>query len=152
MFLKAEKYVSGYDFVGAEQVERYRAIVDLVGLSEFADPDSPGATVSVTVAYWRKANQIHSWFVQNVQGGEDECQPHHVSREQLRDLRDLCAKLVREKDYAAAENALTPMGGFFFGSTEIDEWYWKDLEDTVTQLDRVLSAPDGVDFVYQSSW
>ena len=113
-------YVSGYEFRGEEEVERYRAIVDLVGLSEFADPDSPGATVSVTVAYWRKANQIHSWFVQNVQGGEDECQPHHVSREQLRDLRDLCAK----------------------------QWYWQDLENTVTQLDRVLSAPDDVDFSY----
>jgi hypothetical protein len=38
------------------------------------------------VAYWRKANHIHQWFVENVQGGEDNCQEYRVSREQLQTL------------------------------------------------------------------
>ena len=30
--------------------------------------------------YWRKANQIHKWFVDNVQGGIDDCRPYPVSQ------------------------------------------------------------------------
>ncbi len=28
-------------------------------------------TIREEVLYWRKANAIHQWFVENVQGGED---------------------------------------------------------------------------------
>jgi hypothetical protein len=152
MYLRAEKYFSGYDFRGNEEVEKYRELVKLTGLEQEADPETPSATVSVTVAYWRKANQIHEWFVENVQGGEDECNPHHVSREQLQELRDLCSSLLKKKDRDAAAVGLAPISGFFFGSTEIDEWYWKELENTVEQLARVLKAPEDVSFIYQSSW
>ena len=33
-----------------------------------------GISISYPVGYWRKANAIHNWFVQNVQDGRDECQ------------------------------------------------------------------------------
>ena len=36
------------------------------------------------VGYWRKANQIHKWFVDNVQDGEDNCELHYVSLESLK--------------------------------------------------------------------
>ena len=29
--------------------------------------------VRCRAAYWRKANQIHGWFVKNVQDDEDDC-------------------------------------------------------------------------------
>ncbi len=35
--------------------------------------------VTEDAAYWRKANQIHDWFVKNVQDGEDNCNPHKCS-------------------------------------------------------------------------
>ena len=28
--------------------------------------------------YWRKANAIHRWFVENVQKGEDDCRDYYV--------------------------------------------------------------------------
>lgn len=46
------------------------------------------------VGYWRKANQIHRWFVEEVQGGEDDCRDYYVSREQLLKLRDLCKRVL----------------------------------------------------------
>lgn len=46
------------------------------------------------VAYWRKANMIHDWFVQNAQGGEDDCRNAYVSYEQLRELLDTCKKVL----------------------------------------------------------
>jgi len=33
------------------------------------------------VGYWRKANHIHKWFVDNVQNGVDECLTYQVSIE-----------------------------------------------------------------------
>ena len=45
-------------------------------------------------AYWRKANQIHRWFVENVQDGIDECQESDVSLGQLIELRDACKKVL----------------------------------------------------------
>ena len=35
-------------------------------------------SISERIGYWRKANQIHNWFVENVQGGEDDCKKYYV--------------------------------------------------------------------------
>lgn len=42
--------------------------------------------VSEDAGYWRKANCIHSWFVENVQSGEDDCKEYNVSEEQMKEL------------------------------------------------------------------
>ena len=109
-------------------------------------------TVTVEAAYWRKANQIHAWFVKHVQDGEDECRPHHVSREKLLDLKDTCQLVLADR--SKAEELLPSQSGFFFGGTEYDEWYFGDLEQTVTQIDKVLGAfpEDKWSFEYRSSW
>jgi len=49
------------------------------------------------VGYWRKANAIHGWFVRELAGGIDECQPIHVSRENLITLRQLCLEALRDR-------------------------------------------------------
>ena len=100
------------------------------------------------VAYWRKANQIHAWFVDNVQGGVDECEQFPVTRPQLETLRQLCMEALDTKN----PKLLAPKEGFFFGSTEIDDWYWDDLRGTIDQLDKVLEMPANLEFFYQSSW
>ena len=46
------------------------------------------------VGYWRKANEIHYWFVQNVQGGEDDCGNYEVSQSKLIELREICQKVI----------------------------------------------------------
>lgn len=33
--------------------------------------------------YWRKANQIHRWFVENVQHNIDNCAMYYVSKNEL---------------------------------------------------------------------
>lgn len=45
------------------------------------------------VAYWRKANQIHKWFVDNVQNGEDDCKDYYLTNKDLRQLVDTCIKV-----------------------------------------------------------
>ena len=50
------------------------------------------------VGYWRKSNQIHAWFVDTCQGGEDDCREYDVTIEQLQQLRDLCFSVLKLLD------------------------------------------------------
>lgn len=108
--------------------------------------------VNERVGYWRKANQIHNWFVKNVQNGVDECQRSYVSIEQLRELYTEVCKVLDTKD----TKSLPPTSGFFFGSTNIDEGYWYDLENTKTILEKVISEdeknPTRYSYYYHASW
>lgn len=111
------------------------------------------------LAYWRKANQIHRWFVEEMADGLDDCRPVRVGPDELRRLRDLAVETLfwqgrGDAGAARARSLLPPRPGFFFGSQEIDEWYWKDLEDTVRMLDAVLSDPrlPDWDIYYEASW
>ena len=128
---------------------KFNDLLELTQLSNVAT-DIYGATVEVTCAYWRKANQVHAWFVNNVQGGNDNCGEYYVSQDKLKELRDLCQKALDNRD----PNLLPPQDGFFFGGTDIDEWYWQDLKNTIAQLDRVFALPQLSDlsFSYNSSW
>ncbi len=107
-------------------------------------------SVDVKVLYWRKANAIHQWFVDNVQDGIDNCQDYYVRREELEKLRNLCTEVL---DGAPPEDRLPTASGFFFGSTEYGEDYRDDLRQTVEGIDRVLTDfNDEWEFRYSSSW
>jgi hypothetical protein len=107
--------------------------------------------IALDAMYWRKANAIHGWFVNVVQGGEDDCNSYDVDREQLIALRDLCKDILEHPD-AERDEDLDPIEGFFFGSYDKDEWYFQDLKNTVEGLDRVLALPKEYSFSYQASW
>jgi len=122
-----------------------------------------GISISYPIAYWRKANAIHNWFVHTVQDGRDECQKSYVSPENLRELREACQAVLATKNNSlvsvkevAEENGLAPLAGFFFGGTDYDEYYYDDLEYTVKMIDRLENS--GVfdnawtDIEYQASW
>jgi hypothetical protein len=106
--------------------------------------------ISAELMYWRKANAIHNWFVKHVQDGIDDCKPYSVSRKQLTDLKDVCERVLGWKELAT--DLIPPTDGFFFGSTEIDEFYWADLKRTAEAATRILALPKEWAFEYQSSW
>jgi hypothetical protein len=124
-------------------------IVETAGMKNVAT-DIYGVNVEVTAAYWRKSNQIHKWFVDNVQGGNDDCGNYYVSKDKLKELRETCRQALFAKD----PSLLPPQAGFFFGSYDIDEWYWEDIKRTIKKLDRLfeLSDFDQLSFYYNSSW
>jgi hypothetical protein len=123
--------------------------------------------VSFRVGYWRKANAIHNWFVQNVQDGEDDCKEYGVYEESIKDLYQVVCEVLEAHTNEVALEKLSPAAGFFFGSTEINEWYWQDLENTKKILQPLVDAFNEADkmgdkrythpiykydFYYQSSW
>lgn len=106
--------------------------------------------VRAELGYWRKANHIHQWFVENVQGGEDDCGNYYVEREQLQTLVDLCKEVLENR--GTANEKLPTASGFFFGSTEYDDYYYQDLELTISQLEKAIALPVNWDIEYHSSW
>lgn len=140
--------------------------------------------ITEDAGYWRKANQIHSWFVNNVQDGEDDCKEYYVSHEKLKELLKTVntvlnssnlvpgkvhngtrwtAEKGQEEIYedgkvmdneTVARELLPCESGFFFGSTDYNEWYYKDLEYTKELLEELLNDPNAEDYeyYYQSSW
>lgn len=105
--------------------------------------------VSVDAFYWRKANHIHKWFVDNCQDGEDDCREYWVDAKQLVQLKELCESVLLQKDVGLLPTA----DGFFFGSTDYDEWYWSELEETAKGLEKVLKLDASKwDFYYRASW
>jgi hypothetical protein len=147
MYLNAKKYTSGN-----LSPELYSKVLDVVNVDVLPRKDFPSVEVSVGVAYWRKANAIHQWFVETCQDGTDDCRRADVSREQLEELLNL-AKQVKN-DPSLASDLLPTISGFFFGSTEYDEHYMKDIDNTIEQLEQVLTTTSNDDwyFEYQSSW
>jgi len=161
MYLHAKKYVEKINWekldrdndIGFDSPEvvfpKWNEIVEVADMKDVA-VDIYGAHVEVTCAYWRKANQIHKWFVDNVQGGNDNCGEYYVSHEKLKELRETCRQALFAKD----PSLLPPQAGFFFGSYDIDEWYWQDIKDTIKKIDRILALPEmsKLSFYYTSSW
>ena len=155
MYLSAEKYFPSYAVNGGES-EAEKATAQLQGVG--IDCPFPVEKIVVRVAYWRKANAIHKWFVTNVQRGKDDCGIYHVSRQQLEELMRLAKKALAHFNAgkpSAASELLSPEVVFFFGSTDLDDWYKDDLKLTVKQLKEALSKiskESGWNFYYQSSW
>jgi hypothetical protein len=161
MYLHAKKYVEKVNWQALQDNDElsynspeavfplWNDIVETAGLSDVAT-DIYGVHVEVTCAYWRKSNQIHKWFVDNVQGGEDNCGEYYVSHEKLKELRETCRQALFAKD----PSLLPPSAGFFFGSYDIDEWYWRDIKETIKKLDRIFALPEmsKLSFYYTSSW
>lgn len=76
-----------------------KACIDFYRQHLFARPvpwNPASKTIMEDVGYWRKANHIHRWFVENVQNGVDDQRVYEVTKEQLEDLMCVC-RTVAEK-------------------------------------------------------
>ena len=118
------------------------------------------------VGYWRKANEIHNWFVENVQDGDDDCDYHNeCTRGILEDLLHTCKTVLDSCDTtyrdgqvvidsSVAEELLPRCRGFFFGGDGYDEYYVSDIVDTIKILEDVLATTDFETQMvfYISSW
>jgi hypothetical protein len=145
MYLNKKTYVQYWEHNGDNN---YEVTVTKAGQPAGID----GRKVKYVIeeaGYWRKSNQIHQWFVENVQDGVDNCGEYYVSAEKLRELLALCKAVQNQPE--VAEEVLPTASGFFFGGTEYDEWYYKDIENTIQILNEALADKNG-EYYYSSSW
>jgi len=139
MYLNVSERISSHDFnrvdnqVSYTDNPRYSNVIEAAGI-KVKDNTASSVSVEWTAIYWRKANQIHNWFVTYLADGVDECQRISVGRGDLVILHDR-----------------------FFGSIDIDEWYWSDIEETHKQLTELLDEITeenkwNYEIEYQASW
>lgn len=116
------------------------------------------------VGYWRKANQIHNWFIQNCADKDecgdpiDDCRPIEITVNKLEKLLKTCKQVLA--DHSLASSLLPTQSGFFFGPTDYDEYYFKDIEDTIEIIEPVLKFAKhklkikdyAWEVYYQASW
>ena len=138
--------------MGLDMFLDYRRIADSI-------PEKPALNEHM---YWRKANAIHKFFIDTCADGVDECQPIQVSIDDLADLVWRCETILisgpnadgQSIDKTLAHDLLPTHSGFFFGSTDYDEWYIEDLKKTVKALKPIVNHPELYPgpFIYQASW
>jgi hypothetical protein len=162
MYLNVSERIEQYDYqrVGMDLVRtedsRYSNVIEASGI-KVKDNVASSVSVEWTAIYWRKANQIHGWFVETCGDGVDECQRIPVSRDRLVELHSICSQLIDTRSTELAQELLPPTPGFFFGAYEIDEYYWRDIEETHEQLTELLDeiTPENYwnySIEYQASW
>jgi len=147
MYLNKKTYVKHWDHNGDDN---YEVIVKKAGKVVEGINTKQITNIEEEVGYWRKANAIHQWFVDNVQNGVDECQESYVPASKLQELLDIC--LYIKKDNKLADDVLPTQGGFFFGPTDYDEWYLQTIDQTIEILEKLDLENTTDDFYYQASW
>ena len=107
------------------------------------------------VAYFRKVNCLYGYFEDEM---EDECLAF-VGKYDVVDIINKAESIIqkaKEKpndQQEFAEDTLPTCSGFFFGSTDYDEWYLKGLEEIIGKFSSVLDDWDDdsiyvIDFDY----
>ena len=173
MYLYQKTYVQSFHAEKKDIVTQVKAVDKQKKYG--INPDK-GVFITEEVGYWRKANAIHNFFITQT-GKEDNCEPIRIPIAILRNLYERCKAILKDntqekeeiyqdlkgnekarmvkvlKDDTKAKELLPTCEGFFFGSTEYDEWYVDDLERTIEILEPLINSEDGwSEFVYEASW
>ena len=146
MYMSADRFFSGEEYTDERSQLTYRTIATAAGLTqnEIDTLRRKSVTVSIGVGYWRKAHDIHGWFVDNVQDGNDNCAEYYVGRDTLGELRDSIKLVLSDPDEYSKE------------FTTNNDWD-SDVEDvfreTLAWVEEWLPPKyDKFDFKYQASW
>ena len=181
MYLYKKHYVQNWEHNGKEK--QFSFLIKKGGKKCDYINDKKITYVTEQVTYWRKANAIHQWFIENCADGDGSKTEMSVSQEQIKELHDTCVKVLDScelidgkinngqqmkngkwvdikidgkyiKDPTLAEELLPTESGFFFGSTDYDEYYVEDLKNTIKELEPELKEVKGQypDYEYNASW
>lgn len=148
MYLKGRKYIQ--DWAHQYEGDKIPESTVAIQIQKLIGATVPVSCVIADFGYWRKANEIHKWFVDRVQDGVDECQESYVDEEMLQELLETCETVLANPDQAP--ELLPCASGFFFGSVEYDEYYFNDIRETIDIVKQCLEAGSDWEFYYRSSW
>jgi len=135
--------------------------------------------ITESVGYWRKFNALHSWFVQELGDGVDDCKELYFGEDKMKELLEILKKVktildnspkkkisvhtgwkngeeIYEEgeayDADEVEDLLPTASGFFFGGTDYDDWYYDQVCNTIKLFEELLEEEEGGSFYYQASW
>lgn len=156
---------------------------EIQGLQDkFPETKNPIYGIKEEIAYWRKANQIHNFFMKKDVNGEDR--QADVDINDIKELLKICKRLKRElrltkgkihtgtrftKDGKKeiyeegeiianpklAEELLPTRAGFFFGDTDYDSYYYEQICEAIPILQKIVDEHNkynNVSYEYIASW
>lgn len=149
MYLYKKNYVKNWDFMGPEK--RHEITVTKNGEEVKTIDKEKIVYIIEELAYWRKFNALHKWFVDNCQDGVDDCRDAYVYKTDLQTLLNTLREV--NADHSKASELLPVEHGFFFGSDQYDEYYFKSVESTIKTLEEIIeNDTDSSEYTYSSSW
>ena len=87
------------------------------------------------VGYFRKVNFLVAYFADLGFDVENQT-PLSITKEDAQVLLERCKQVLT--DHSKAEELLPTMSGFFFGSTEYDEYYFDDVKKVANFIENEL--------------
>lgn len=95
--------------------------------------------------YYRKVNFLYAFFAEALT--DEQCV---VTKHDVETVISHCKEVLA--DHSLAEKLLPTQAGFFFGSTDYNEWYFKDVEYVLEQFTKYLEGwdDDTIGWVYFS--
>ena len=135
--VKIKEYTKGYWIVEKMQ-ERVHSVQEV---KEFFD-DFIDFYYPEEDAYFRKVNFIYKYFQFKLV--DEQC---FIEKEDLLDIIERCEKVLA--DDTQAEELLPTQCGFFFGSTDYDDYYFDNVADCKKQMEHLLEDfDDNTDIIY----
>lgn len=100
------------------------------------------------IGYFRKVNFLMEFFAYT-----GNCEFKEIRKEELEDLKERCnAVLTASNRREKAEDLLPTQSGFFYGSTEYDEWYFRDVDEVYKWVLGVLDELKDDEVVLMYCW
>lgn len=143
-----DQFVTAHKTVRA--TARMLSDLDDEGLSvvEFLNGEASDVHIraSVPVAQFRKFNALHG-FIATLHATKlghglvdnDSCKPYDITG-LLDDLGTVVDIIQKEPD--KAKHMFPPTEGFFFGSMEVDEGYWEDVQELKELVPKLRDLVD----------
>ena len=101
------------------------------------------------VDYWRYANQIYRWFLENTEVEYEDSGPYRIKWEELLLLKATCRQVLEsgvdkngEPVAAVCEKLLPTLDGPCFGDTHYDANYFEEIRLTHDLLVELLETSD----------
>ena len=103
------------------------------------------------IGYFRKVNFLMEFFHY-----EGNCEDKEISLDEVKELAERCTKVLMhkgEEDEYHAKHLLPTQEGFFFGSTEYNDYYYQDVKEVGEWATKVVEETDAEkDIIVMYCW
>ena len=93
--------------------------------------------------YYRKVNFLRQWFIDKGMAPSSNNDIYRITIVDIQALKDDCETVLENP--SQAEDILPTTEGFFFGSTEYDEYYFDDVKEVLENANEIIRLYDEYD-------
>lgn len=120
-----------------------------MGLDQFIVKKRSGNEEHEIIISWRKENHLQNWFINHTDYDEGTQEPS--SEFGIEKIEELLSDLknVNEKN---ADTIMPTRSGFFYGSTNYDEYYFSAIKNEISELEEVIANHKEGDTYQYETW